>query len=90
MRIGDNLFNSLSELKSVVKVFVQSEVGDILTEEELNNLPLFIDPYFFNSTYKLDELYENNFFNLHMSSKRITRRVQAVCKRVSKDKNKKN
>lgn len=87
--IGDNLFNSLSELKSVVKVFVQSEVGDILTEEELNNLPLFIDPYFFNSTYKLDELYENNFFNLHMSSKRITRRVQAVCKRVSKDKNKK-
>ncbi|CAH5994730.1 hypothetical protein AI3059V2_1057 [Citrobacter freundii] len=89
LRIGDNLFNSLSELKSVVKVFVQSEVGDILTEEELNNLPLFIDPYFFNSTYKLDELYENNFFNLHMSSKRITRRVQAVCKRVSKDKNKK-
>ncbi|MFY0858478.1 tyrosine-type recombinase/integrase [Enterobacter kobei] len=86
LRIGDNLFNSLSELKSVVKVFVQSEVGDILTEEELNNLPLFIDPYFFNSTYKLDELYENNFFNLHMSSKRITRRVQAVCKRVSKDK----
>ncbi|OOI80949.1 tyrosine-type recombinase/integrase [Escherichia coli] len=89
LRIGDNLFNSLSELKSVVKVFVQSEVGDILSEEELNNLPLFIDPYFFNSNYKLDKLYENNFFNLHMSSKRITSRVQAVCQRVSKDKNKK-
>ncbi|EIN7307415.1 site-specific integrase [Salmonella enterica subsp. enterica serovar Telelkebir] len=89
LRIGDNLFNSLSELKSVVKVFVQSEVGDILSEEELNNLPLFIDPNFFNSAYKLDKLYENNFFNLHMSSKRITSRVQAVCKRVSKDKNKK-
>lgn len=89
LRIGDNLFNSLSELKSVVKVFVQSEVGDILSEEELNNLPLFIDPNFFNSDYKLDKLYENNFFNLHMSSKRITSRVQAVCKRVSKDKNKK-
>ncbi|EEI6328028.1 tyrosine-type recombinase/integrase [Salmonella enterica subsp. enterica] len=89
LRLGDNLFNSLSELKSVVKVFVQSEVGDILSEEELNNLPLFIDPCFFNSTYKLDKLYENNFFNLHMSSKRITSRVQAVCKRVSKDKNKK-
>ncbi|EPU0217984.1 site-specific integrase [Enterobacter hormaechei] len=89
LRIGDNLFNSLSELKSVIKVFVQSEVGDILSEEELNNLPLFIDPNFFNSAYKLDKLYENNFFNLHMSSKRITSRVQAVCKRVSKDKNKK-
>lgn len=89
LRIGDNLFNSLSELKSVVKVFVQSEVGDILSEEELNNLPLFIDPNFFNSAYKLDKLYENNFFNLHMSSKRISSRVQAVCKRVSKDKNKK-
>ncbi|MFL9199316.1 site-specific integrase [Escherichia coli] len=89
LRIGDNLFNSLSELKSVVKVFVQSEVGDILSEEELNNLPLFIDPNFFNSAYKLDKLYENNFFNLHMSSNRITNRVQAVCKRVSKDKNKK-
>lgn len=89
LSIGDNLFNSLSELKSVVKVFVQSEVGDILSEEELNNLPLFIDPNFFNSAYKLDKLYENNFFNLHMSSKRITSRVQAVCKRVSKDKNKK-
>lgn len=89
LRIGDNLFNSLSELKSVVKVFVQGEVGDILSEDELNNLPLFIDPCFFNSTYKLDKLYENNFFNLHMSSKRITGRVQAICQRVSKDKNKK-
>ncbi|NCH84216.1 site-specific integrase [Cronobacter malonaticus] len=87
LKISDNLFDSLSELKAIVKAFAQNEAQDKLSKEELDNLPLFIDPSFFNSGYKINEFYENNFVNLHMSSKTITSRLQSVHRRVSGNKN---
>lgn len=83
VKVGANLYDSLSKLKAVVKDFIENELDKKLSHEELENLPLFIDSYFFNVTYDLKKLYENNFTNLHMNSKKITERLKSVYRTVN-------
>ena len=83
VKVGANLYYSLSKLKAVVKDFIENELDKKLSHEELENLPLFIDSYFFNVTYDLKKLYENNFTNLHMNSKKITERLKSVYRTVN-------
>lgn len=83
VKIGSAMYNYLLKLKSVIKDFMDNELDKKLSCEEFDNLPLFMDSYFFNKKYDLREFYENNFTNLHMSSQKITVRLKYVYRVVN-------
>lgn len=83
VKIGVNLYSSLSKLKEVVKNFIVEELGESLSYEQVTNLPLFLDSYFFDTEYDSNKFHENNFTNLHMSSQKITKRIKYVYRVVN-------
>ncbi|WP_157180250.1 tyrosine-type recombinase/integrase [Yersinia enterocolitica] len=83
VKIGSVLYSYLLKLKNVIIDFMDNELDKKLSHDEFDNLPLFMDSYFFNKTYDLKKFYENNFTNLHMSSQKITDRLKYVYRVVN-------
>ncbi|MCW6556101.1 site-specific integrase [Yersinia ruckeri] len=83
VKIGSVLYSYLLKLKNVNIDFMDNELDKKLSHDEFDNLPLFMDSYFFNKTYDLKKFYENNFINLHMSSQKITDRLKYVYRVVN-------
>lgn len=79
IKLSRFLSQKLGELKTINECFLQHELGVVLSDKETSEIPLFIDSSFFSKNYEIDTILKNSFDYIHMSSKRITERLQYVC-----------
>ncbi len=79
IKLSDFLADKLRELRTISECFIQHELKMTLSLNEISEIPLFIDSSFFSRNYESDSILKNKFDSLHMTSKRITARLQYVC-----------
>ncbi|MEL7629674.1 tyrosine-type recombinase/integrase [Pectobacterium aroidearum] len=82
VKISTTLSEKIYELKKITIFFIEKELNKKLSIKEISNLPLFLDSSFFSKDYDHRNISINNFNCLHMTAKRVTARLQYVCKKL--------